>query len=205
MSSLKRILASQANGARSKGPLTAEGKRRSSQNAISHGLLAKHIVMREESPEVFEAVMTDHLTRLQPADGVELGMIEEMVASYWRLRRAWAIETRLLENEADAQTSGDSLDRMAKAFTALADKPALGLMHRYQTRLHLNYQRALYSMVLLRTAAVPNEPRSSGTDDRLLSSVDLSSVDLSPVNERLICLPAPAELDAEPEPDPETP
>jgi hypothetical protein len=199
VSSLKRILASQANGARSKGPLTAEGKRRSSQNAISHGLLAKHIVMREESPEVFEAVMTDHLTRLQPADGVELGMIEEMVASYWRLRRAWAIETRLLENETDAQTSGDSLDRMTKAFSDLAATPSLGLMHRYQTRLHLNYQRALYNMLLLRAATVPNEPspisEHRGTDDRLLSSVNLS-----PVNERVICLPAPDE----PEPDPET-
>jgi hypothetical protein len=32
---------------------------------------------------------------------------------------------------------------MADAFTSLADKPSLGLMHRYQTRLHLNYQRAL--------------------------------------------------------------
>jgi hypothetical protein len=199
VSSLKRILASQANGARSKGPLTAEGKRRSSQNAISHGLLARHIVMREESPEGFEAVMNDHLTRLQPADGVELGMVEEMVASYWRLRRAWAIETRLLENETEAQTSGDSLDRMAKAFSDLAATPSLGLMHRYQTRLHLNYQRALYNMLLLRAATVPNEPRSSGTDDRLLSSVDLSPVDLSPVNERLICLPSPDK------PDPEAP
>jgi hypothetical protein len=199
VSSLKRILASQANGARSKGSLTAEGKRRSSQNAISHGLLARHIVMREESPEGFEAVMNDHLTRLQPADGVELGMVEEMVASYWRLRRAWAIETRLLENETEAQTSGDSLDRMAKAFSDLAATPSLGLMHRYQTRLHLNYQRALYNMLLLRAATVPNEPRSSGTDDRLLSSVDLSPVDLSPVNERLICLPSPDK------PDPEAP
>jgi hypothetical protein len=31
-------------------------------------------------------------------------------------------------------------------------------MHRYQTRLHLNYQRTLYSMLLLRAATVPNEP-----------------------------------------------
>jgi len=198
VTSLKRILASQANGARFKGPLTAEGKRRSSQNAISHGVLAKHIVMHNESPEGFEAVMKDHLTRLQPADGVELGMVEELVASYWRLRRAWAIETRLLENETEAQASGDSLDRMAKAFTGLADKPALGLMHRYQTRLHLNYQRALYNMLVPRAATVPNEPRSisehRGTDDRLLSSVNLS-----PANNCVICLPNP------PEPDPEIP
>ena len=164
MSSMRRILASRANGARSRGPVTAQGKRKSSQNAITHGLLARHIVMRDESTEGFQAVFNDHLYRLQPADGVEVGLVEEMVASHWRLRRAWALETRLLENEAAAQPSGDALDRIANAFADLAGKPSLGLMHRYQTRLHLNYQRALHNMLLLRAAAVPNEPSPiSGT------------------------------------------
>jgi hypothetical protein len=81
-----------------------------------------------------------------------------MVASHWRLRRALAIETRMLENEAAAQKSADSLDRLAGAFDNLAAKPSLALMHRYQTRLHLNYQRTLYNMLLLRAATVPNEP-----------------------------------------------
>jgi hypothetical protein len=168
MSSVRRILASRANGARSTGPVTVQGKRNSSQNAVSHGLLARHLLMRDESPQCFDAVVDDHLTRLQPADGVELGMVEEMVASHWRLRRAWAIETRLLENEA-ARAAGDPLDRIAIAFETLSAKPVLGLMHRYQTRLHLNYQRALHNMLLLRLAAtaavpklvpsaVPNEP-----------------------------------------------
>jgi hypothetical protein len=158
MSSLKRILSSRANGARSKGPLTAEGKRRSSQNAVTHGLLASQIVMRDESSEGFETVLEEHIRRLQPADGVEVGLVEEMVASHWRLRRAWAIETRLLENQAAVQTSPDPLDRIANAFEDLAAKPVLPLMHRYQTRLHLCYQRGLYNMLLLRAATVPNEP-----------------------------------------------
>src|ERR1022692_4730040 len=199
MSSLRRIRASQVNGALSKGPVTVLGKRRSSQKPLAHGLLSRQVVMRDESPEAFQIVVNQHLLRLQPADGVEFGLVEEMIAAHWRLRRAWAIETRILDNEAGAQPSPDPLDRMADAFTSLADKPSLGLMHRYQTRLHLNYQRALYNMLLLRAATVPNEPRSSGTDDRLLSSVDLSPVDLSPVNERLICLPSPDK------PDPEAP
>jgi hypothetical protein len=158
MSSLRRILSSRTNGARSIGPVTAEGKRRSSQNATKHGLLAHQIVMQDESPEGFEAVMNNHLDRLQPADGMEFGMVEDMVASHWRLRRALAIETRLLENEAAAQKSTDPLDRLTNAFDNLAAKPSLGLMHRYQTRLHLNYQRTLYSVLLLRAATVPNEP-----------------------------------------------
>jgi hypothetical protein len=158
MSSLRRILSSRANGAVSTGPTTALGKRRSSVNATRHGLLARTIVMRDESPEGFESVLNDHVDRTQPADGVELGLVEEMVASHWRLRRAWAMETRLLENETAAQPPGDPLDRIANAFSELASKPSLGLMHRYQTRLHLNYQRALYNMLLMRTATVPNEP-----------------------------------------------
>src|ERR1035441_6456902 len=99
MSSLRRILSSQANGAISKGPVTAQGKGRSSNNAVSHGLLSRQLVMRDESPEVFKAVVNQHLDRFQPADGVELGLVEEMVAAHWRLRRAWALETRLLDHE----------------------------------------------------------------------------------------------------------
>ena len=102
-------------------------------------------------------MINDHLTRLQPADGVELGMVEEMVASH---RRAWAIETYLLENGTDARTF-------------------------YPTRLHLNYWRALHSILFLRVATVPNEP--------------------SPISEHpvatVICLPGPDE----PDPDPEAP
>src|ERR1700751_3357401 len=119
MSSIRRILSSKSNGALSKGPVNPEGKQRSSRNAVRHGLLARHVVMRDESPECFEELLHDHLDRLKPADGVESGMVEEMVASYWRLRRAWAIETRLLENETAAQPSGDRLDRIANAFTDL--------------------------------------------------------------------------------------
>jgi hypothetical protein len=158
MSSIRRINASRANGALSQGPVTVLGKQRSSQNAVSHGLLARQVVMRDESPEAFRIVASQHLDRLQPADGMELGLIEEMVASHWRLRRAWAIETRALDNETDNQPPGDPLDRMTAAFMDLASKPSLGLMHRYQTRLHLNYQRALHNLLLLRAASVPNEP-----------------------------------------------
>jgi hypothetical protein len=174
MSSLRRVLSSRANGARSKGPLTAEGKRRSSQNAVTHGLLATQIVMSDESPEGFAAVVAEHIARIQPADGVELGMVEEMVASHWRLRRAWAIETRLLENQAAAQTSPDSLDRIANAFQDLAAKPALPLLHRYQTRLHLDYQRTLYTILLLRDTTLPNEPSpiSEHSGIALLASPD---------------------------------
>jgi len=157
MSSLKKILAARANGSRSRGPVTPAGKRRSSQNAITHGLLARTTLLEGESPEALAALLDEHIARLRPADGVELGMVQEMVAAFWRLRRAWAIESRALDNEISAQQVGDQLDRMAAAFDALASKPAAHLLHRYQTRLHNMYYRALQNLLLLRLA-VPNEP-----------------------------------------------
>jgi hypothetical protein len=157
MSSLRRVLSSRANGARSRGPVTLEGKQRSSLNALAHGLLARCTLMQGESPEALEALFKQHLERLGPADGVELGMVHEMVAAYWRLRRAWAIETRSFDNEVAAQPAGDELDRMAAAFADLAAKPAAALLQRYETRLHLMYHRALQDLLLLRLAE-PNEP-----------------------------------------------
>jgi hypothetical protein len=171
-SSLRRILASRANGARSKGPATLEGKRRSSQNAIRHGLLARCIVLDKESSDSFEALLSQHLDRLQSADGVEFGMVEEMVSSYWRMRRAWAIETRMLEDASSAapesvsapETPSDPVGSITAAFISLANSPALALMHRYETRLHLVYQRSLQNLLLMRALAVPNEAKRTQTN-----------------------------------------
>ena len=97
MSSLRRILASRANAALSRGPITPEGGRRSAQNALRHGLLAECVVLPGGSHEAFDSLVNHHLDRFGPVDGVEFGMVEEMAASYWRLRRAWAIQNNLLD------------------------------------------------------------------------------------------------------------
>ncbi len=168
MSSLRRIFSSQVNGALSRGPKTPEGKRRSSQNALRHGLLSKCLVLANESQDGFQALLDEHLSRLSPADGVELGLVEEMVAAAWRLRRIWALETRLLEDAVRTQQSDDELGRIAAAFSHLANLPQLALIHRYETRLHTIYQRSLHNLILLRIAALPNEPSPiSGHRDRL--------------------------------------
>ena len=152
MSSTRRIDASRANGARSRGPVTESGKQISSQNACRHGLLARCVVVEGESHEGFEETLTEHLERFQPADGVELGIVEEMVAASWRMRRAWAIESRLLTDCVDAQPPCDPTGRLTAAFNSLADSPALALLHRYEIRLHRMYQRGLRNLQRLQRA-----------------------------------------------------
>ena len=158
MSSLRRINSSRANGARSQGPVTPEGKDRASANALRHGLLAECVVLENESNECFDDLVTQHIQRFAPADGVEFAMVEEMAAANWRMRRAWAIENRLMDKAIANQPPGDDLSRLADAFSQLAASPELSLLHRYEARLHRIYQRALDKLLILREPELPSEP-----------------------------------------------
>src|SRR5690349_374959 len=98
MSSQRKLAASRANGGRSRGPLTPQGKQHSSYNAVRHGILADCTVLGFECRGNFEQLLQHHIDRFQPLNDVEFGFVEEMVNAYWRMRRCWAVETRLLEN-----------------------------------------------------------------------------------------------------------
>jgi hypothetical protein len=158
--SQKRIDAARANGAKSRGPITPEGKAISSRNATTHGLLSKVVCLEAESASAFEEYVSHYTHRLQPSDTVEMDLVEDMIAALWRLRRAWAIEKSLFDRAMSAKTGDTQLARLESAFGDLSDAPNLALLHRYETRLDLVFRRALHNLVLLRKLPVPNEPKT---------------------------------------------
>jgi hypothetical protein len=158
MSSQRRIEASRANGARSQGPVTAEGKQRSARNAVRHGLLANTVVLADEDPHEFRALVDSFVARLEPADDIELGLVEQMAAAWWRQTRSWAVENRIIDTAAAKAETPGPVDRLTHAFTTLAPGPELALMHRYETRQSRMFQRALHNLLLLRKQNLPNEP-----------------------------------------------
>jgi hypothetical protein len=58
MTTEKQNEANRINAQKSTGPRTDEGKQRSSQNALKHGLLAKRSVIPGEDPAEFDALVT---------------------------------------------------------------------------------------------------------------------------------------------------
>jgi hypothetical protein len=158
MSSQRRINASRANGARSKGPVTVEGKERSALNALRHGLLANTVVLSDENPEHFEGLVAAYVAKFLPADRVELSFVEQMAAAEWRQQRSWAIERAIVEKKLAESTEAPGVDRIADAITMLAAGPELALMHRYEHRQNRMYHRAFQNLLALRKAFVPNEP-----------------------------------------------
>src|SRR5215467_15121587 len=121
----KRIIASRNNGARSRGPTTPEGKARSSRNAITHGCLAKHVLLWYESEEVFNTVMVAMMDKFEPADRAEFCAVEDYTDAVWRKRRLMVIEKGLFDLALSRRTETDGPQRFACAFQDLADGPAL--------------------------------------------------------------------------------
>ena len=60
------------------GPTTPEGKAKSATNSLRHGLTAKAVVLPTESREEFQALLAAHVERFQPADSIEMDLVESM-------------------------------------------------------------------------------------------------------------------------------
>src|SRR6202007_1602368 len=100
MTSFRQIEANRRNAQLSTGPVTEEGKRRSRQNAIRHGLTAETVIDAVEDAEdyaAFEmAVTADH----DAQSAVERELVLRLASLLWRLRRATAIESGLFKIQA---------------------------------------------------------------------------------------------------------
>ena len=90
-----KIQANQQNAQHSTGPRTDQGKQRSSQNAIKHGLLAKQAVLPGENLHEYDGHLTSLERDLQPANFLEFSLVRQMLDAEWRLRRLTRIETSI--------------------------------------------------------------------------------------------------------------
>jgi hypothetical protein len=104
MSSELRIPSSRANGAKPRGPKTALGKLRSSQNSRRHGMLSKTVVLENERPAAFSDLLAAFEAELQPANRVEKVCIDTIAVAHWRLMRLWGIQKAGLQSEMRRQT-----------------------------------------------------------------------------------------------------
>jgi hypothetical protein len=98
--------ASRANGAKTHGPITPEGKRKSARNSFRHGLLAKAIVFEGESREQFAALLKAFSDELQPQTPIEDLLVQKMAVNHWRQERIWGQQKARALQQSAAQASG---------------------------------------------------------------------------------------------------
>ncbi len=171
MASQSKSDAARENGKKSRGPVTPQGKKNSSRNALKHGMTAASFVLPGESEQDFEELLQAHRDTYQPANAVEMNLVETMALARWRLRRIAALESNLFENELALSESELSekfetisdLGRLAFVFQEQTN--SLALLIRYEsslTRLHDRTYKHLKELQKLRNEPTkllkPNEP-----------------------------------------------
>jgi hypothetical protein len=100
----KQVAANRLNAKNSTGPRTDAGKRRSRRNAIRHGLTAETTIGVLEDPAAYKVLQRAIYSDYRPRTNFELELVARLVSLLWRLRRAVAIESALLNIH--AQTIG---------------------------------------------------------------------------------------------------
>jgi hypothetical protein len=91
-----RAEASRKNGAKSRGPKTPEGKARSAQNALKHGMRAeKYVVLPEEDADEFAGLEAALIDELAPVGALQAVLARRVAVAAWRLARADRIEADL--------------------------------------------------------------------------------------------------------------
>ncbi len=178
--------AAQANGAKSHGPVTDEGKAKSALNAVNHGLsagaLAKvglsssALVLTTESRPKFDGLLQAYREEYDPQGQTENDLVEELTAAKWLQKRCFAMQTALLDiamdrMEPEITAEFEEIDNAAR--TALAflrqthQNRALDLLNRYASRHARDYHRALDKLRLIQQSRdrkeagknSPNEPK----------------------------------------------
>ena len=176
MSSRQTRKQSRQNGAKAAGTKSPAGIQQSSKNALKHGLTSNMIVLSNESQTKFDELHLTYIETFQPDNGVEMDLVDQMVASQWRLRRIWMMQTAALDLKMDQQEPEiakkfkqiDQATRLTVAFTTLAnDEKSLDLLLRYETTYTRLYQRAMNTLTRLRrdNQIAENGPKSATSEE----------------------------------------
>ena len=112
----RKAEASRANGRKSQGPTSAEGKSRVRMNALKSGLFARGTVIPSagESQKDFDNFRAAVWEQFRPRNVTTEMLVEELVISYWRLARARRCETGEIKKRLETATWRLHLDRIAR-------------------------------------------------------------------------------------------
>lgn len=136
------IARNRANSLHSTGPRSVRGKRRSSQNAITHGLLSKKTLLSENERPEYEALRASLFADLSPMGATEELLADQVLAAAWRLRRLLEIDAGVFQAAILGKLDGG----VTKVVSEIAPKLA-----RYGGSIETSFYRALSALNTLQS------------------------------------------------------
>jgi hypothetical protein len=132
MATEAQIKANQENAKKSTGPLTKEGKQRSSMNAMTHGIFSTIPLLPGENLEQFKLLEEEIIKAYQPTDAMECLLVQRVYLTCMRqirLREAEAAKleismmpevmcktvTQLFEHNSDKRFTAEDMSELTEA------------------------------------------------------------------------------------------
>ena len=161
---LDRAEINRRNAQYSTGPRTPEGKRRSSLNALRHGLTSHVVVMTTEDHEAYEAHLRAFASEYQPKGATETQLVQSLADAAWRLNRVSALETNLLtlgvlhEDLWHHETTYEMREALGVANVLDSHTKALSTLSLHGQRLSRQFEKTLALLQKLQSERLAKKP-----------------------------------------------
>src|ERR1019366_7911871 len=149
MATEQTIAANRLNAELSTGPKTEAGRKRSSLNALRHGLTGQVTAMTDEDRAAHDQLSKGLIQSLAPEGAMELQLAQRIATDSWRLNRASAIEDNIfalgqLPNGGQACPDVPQIDAaLTTAHVFTQESKQLQLLTLYEQRLNRAVQKNL--------------------------------------------------------------
>lgn len=157
MPTKKQVIANRDNAEKSTGPKDTSLTR---LNALKHGILSKEVLLKGESKKDLEELGRRLRLQLAPQGELEVILVDRIVSSVWRLRRALKVESASLgwayeqETRRTGRGGEDEKDVYRKLFWAGDQDRTL----KYETTIERQIYRALHELIRLQGARKGEKP-----------------------------------------------
>jgi hypothetical protein len=132
--SFNQTKASRGNGAKSKGPNSKAGKRKSAKNALKDGVFSRGVVIENlgEKQEEFDKVKKLFWNFFRPSNSLEDVLVSDFVENWWRRERVRRAEELELQNRLELDqlkhdlSRSDEVERLRLRFAVLFREYSIG-------------------------------------------------------------------------------
>jgi hypothetical protein len=91
-----QLEANRNNAKKSTGPISIEGKKRSSANSWKHGLTGATALLPSDNRDAYEEYVAGIVDSLHPGSLLEHEICRDVADAHWRLRRVRSVESKML-------------------------------------------------------------------------------------------------------------
>ena len=169
VASSRRAEAARRNGAKSQGPKTEEGKLRSSQNSLQHGMHARTIILPGESQEEYDQLRDEYLDQFNPAGPAEKHEVETLYNAEFRIRRMRRMEVAHVKYRIDRGSQKDKDLATAIGYQNEINSCGAGgvaAVYQFEPKLQRDYDRALRRLLDLQKRRANVSPPPPDIENR---------------------------------------